>query len=124
MRNTTHPEPATTSQLPDSLCQHTPRCPSADSPDREAARIVAAHPEQGWSLLCNSLLLWEDTGALLPDGQVVAPHRPTDTLGALILRYPDQQASLIVGTPGSGKTNVAALHAAMEARSAGAAWSV
>ncbi|MFJ1958627.1 DUF5999 family protein [Streptomyces microflavus] len=58
------------------MCQHTPRCPSADSPDREAAHVVAAHPEQGWSLLCNTVLLFEDTGELLPDGQIVAPHRP------------------------------------------------
>lgn len=119
----TNAQPSPTTRLPDPLCQHTPRCPSADRPDREAAYVVAAHPEQGWSLLCNSLLLWEDTGALLPDGQVIAPHRPTDTPGGLILRYPDH-ASLIVGTPGSGKSNLAALHAAMEARSTGAAWPV
>lgn len=65
--------------LPDSLCQHTPKCPSADSPDREAAKVIAAHAVQGWSLLCNAVLLFEDTGEVLPDGQIVAPHRPTDT---------------------------------------------
>ncbi|WP_302852017.1 DUF5999 family protein [Streptomyces sp. CNQ085] len=59
------------------MCQHQPPCPSADSADREAAHLVAHHPEQGWSLLCNGVLLFEDTGELLPDGQVVAPHRPT-----------------------------------------------
>lgn len=58
------------------MCQHRPPCPSADAADREAARIVAYHPEQGWSLLCNGVLLFEDTGELLPDGQVIAPHRP------------------------------------------------
>ncbi|WP_319595141.1 DUF5999 family protein [Streptomyces sp. ID05-04B] len=57
------------------MCTHTPMCPSATSSDREAARVVAGHPEQGWSLLCNGVLLFEDTGELLPDGQVVAPHR-------------------------------------------------
>ncbi|RSS67676.1 DUF5999 family protein (plasmid) [Streptomyces enissocaesilis] len=66
----------TGTRLPDSLCTHTPRCPSADSPDREAAAVVAGHPEQGWSLLCNAVVLFEDTGELLPDGKVVAPHRP------------------------------------------------
>jgi hypothetical protein len=65
-----------TTRLADSLCTHTPKCPSADSPDREAAHVVAAHPEQGWSLLCNGTVLFEDTGELLPDGQVIAPHRP------------------------------------------------
>ncbi|WP_407842178.1 DUF5999 family protein (plasmid) [Streptomyces sp. DSM 116496] len=57
------------------MCRHRPTCPTADSPDREAAHTIAAHPEQGWSLLCNSLVLFEDTGELLPNGQVVAPHR-------------------------------------------------
>ncbi|WUC32447.1 DUF5999 family protein (plasmid) [Streptomyces clavifer] len=66
----------TTGRLPDALCAHTPQCPTADSPDREAAQVVAAHPEQGWSLLCNALVIFEDTGELLPDNQVVAPHRP------------------------------------------------
>ncbi|MGX1025454.1 hypothetical protein RKD37_000109 [Streptomyces ambofaciens] len=66
----------TGTQLPDSLCTHTPKCPAADSPDREAARTTASHPEQGWSLLCNGIFLFEDTGELLPDGRVVAPHRP------------------------------------------------
>ncbi|WSU69769.1 DUF5999 family protein [Streptomyces sp. NBC_01102] len=58
-----------------SMCQHQPPCPTADSADREAARLTAHHPEQGWSLLCNGVLLFEDTGELLPDGQIIAPHR-------------------------------------------------
>ncbi|WUQ37750.1 DUF5999 family protein [Streptomyces sp. NBC_00234] len=62
-----------------SMCQHQPPCPSADSADREAARLTAHHPEQGWSLLCNGVLLFEDTGELLPDGQIIAPHRPLET---------------------------------------------
>jgi hypothetical protein len=36
---------------------------------------VSSHPEQGCSLLCNGLVLFEDTGDLLPDGRVVTPHR-------------------------------------------------
>ena len=59
------------------MCPHQPRCPSADCPDREAAHVVAAHPEQGWSLLCNGVILFDDTGQLLPDGQMVPAHRPT-----------------------------------------------
>jgi hypothetical protein len=61
------------------MCSHTPACPGADAPDREAAHTIATHPEQGWSLLCNGIVLFEDTGELLPNGQVIAPHRPTDT---------------------------------------------
>ncbi|MFD8847810.1 DUF5999 family protein [Streptomyces sp. NPDC059604] len=57
------------------MCHHTPRCPAAGAPDREAARTTACCPEQGWSLLCNGVLLFEDTGEALPDGQIIAPHR-------------------------------------------------
>lgn len=58
------------------MCAHTPPCPTAEAPDREAARPIAHHPEQGWSLLCNQVLLFEDTGELLPNGTIIAPHRP------------------------------------------------
>jgi hypothetical protein len=43
---------------------------------------MAAHPEQGWSLLCNGVVLFEDTGELLPSGVVIDPHRPLPLLGA------------------------------------------
>jgi len=58
------------------ICPHTLPCPSAEAPDRDAARVVAGHPEQGWSLLCNGVVLFEDTGELLPDGRVIGPRRP------------------------------------------------
>lgn len=58
------------------MCAHNPPCPTAMAPDREAARPIAHRPEQGWSLLCNGVLVFEDTGELLPDGRIVAPHRP------------------------------------------------
>ena len=57
------------------MCPHDPHCPAADAADREAARVVASHPEQGWSLLCNGVVAFDDTGDLLPDGRIVAPHR-------------------------------------------------
>jgi hypothetical protein len=57
------------------VCAHHPACPTADGVDREAARVLVSHPEQGWSLLCNGVVIFEDTGELLPDGRVVAPHR-------------------------------------------------
>jgi hypothetical protein len=56
-------------------CPHRPPCPPPDAPDCEAACVVAAHPEQGWSLLCNGVVVFEDTGDLLPDGRIIAPHR-------------------------------------------------
>ena len=69
------PVPAANSTAPAS-CPHTPVCPAADSADHEAARALSRHPEQGWSLLCNGVVLFDDTGELLPDGQTVDPHRP------------------------------------------------
>ncbi len=57
------------------MCTHRPACPSADSTDHDAARVRTTHPEQGWSLLCNGVVVFEDTGEILPDGSVVAPHR-------------------------------------------------
>jgi len=64
------------------MCIHEPPCPSAQASDHDAARVVASHPEQGWSLLCNGVLLFDDTGELLPDGHCVAPHRPAVHLHA------------------------------------------
>jgi hypothetical protein len=58
------------------MCPHRPSCPAADRPDREAAHVVAAHPEQGWSLLCNGVVLFDDGGELLPDRRAVAPRQP------------------------------------------------
>lgn len=60
------------------MCPHQPPCPTSDEPDRDAARTLAAHPEQGWSLLCNGVVVFDDTGELLPNGGIIAPHRPTD----------------------------------------------
>ncbi|MEU3215938.1 DUF5999 family protein [Streptomyces sp. NPDC006971] len=58
------------------MCQHQPPCPPPDATDREAARAAARQPAQGWTLLCNGVLLFADTGELLPDGRIVAPNRP------------------------------------------------
>ena len=64
------------------MCPHTPPCPDPSGPDREAARTIIGHPEQGWSLLCNGIVVFEDTGELLPDGDAIEPHRPTDLIPA------------------------------------------
>jgi hypothetical protein len=63
-------------------CRHLPRCPGPEDADRESAHSVASHPEQGWSLLCNGVVVFDDTGELLPDGRAVPPRRPTDSFGA------------------------------------------
>jgi hypothetical protein len=54
-------------------CPHRPRCPSALAHDRSGARTRASHPEQGWSLLCNGVVIFDDGGALLPGGRAVPP---------------------------------------------------
>src|SRR6516164_3414440 len=64
------------------VCSHEPQCPSAGDTARAAAHIIAGHPEQGWSLLCNGIVLFDDGGLLLPGGRA---H------GAVLLRaWPDR----------------------------------
>jgi hypothetical protein len=45
------------------MCAHEVCCPAADGSDARSARTVAWHPEEGWELLCNGLLLGEDVVA-------------------------------------------------------------
>ncbi|MEW2162139.1 DUF5999 family protein [Streptomyces sp. NPDC007084] len=54
------------------MCSHQSSCPALDS---VAPHIVSAHPEQGWHLLCDGVIVFDDSGELRPDGSVVAPHR-------------------------------------------------
>ncbi|MFJ6632657.1 DUF5999 family protein [Streptomyces sp. NPDC091376] len=56
------------------MCEHQPRCPGAKSPQRDAARILVPHPEQGWYLLCNKVVRFEDGGELLPDGTALPSY--------------------------------------------------
>ncbi|MQY16108.1 hypothetical protein SRB5_63000 [Streptomyces sp. RB5] len=82
-QSTSHRTEQTQREKSITMCPHQPTCPTADSEDREAAHPVAHHPEQGWSLLCNGVVLFEDTGELLPDGRIIAPHRPLRTTGVI-----------------------------------------
>lgn len=61
------------------MCKHYPQCPDALAPDRAAARVSVSHPEQGWSLLCNGIVLFDDAGTLppgLPRAQEAADGAP------------------------------------------------
>jgi hypothetical protein len=69
-------------------CRHQPPCPSASGSDRDAAHVIATHPEQGWSLLCNGVILFDDLGELLPDGRCV---------GARLVAVPDLAGPLRAG---------------------------
>jgi hypothetical protein len=62
------------------MCSHQPPCPTASGPDHGAAHTVTAHPEQGWSLLCNGVIVFDDGGELFPDGHAVAPKWPAFTV--------------------------------------------
>ena len=54
------------------MCHHQPRCPRWQAPDHLAARIVSDQPGQGWSLLCNGVIVLDDGGELFPDGHALA----------------------------------------------------
>jgi hypothetical protein len=56
-----HPDEVT-----EMTCTHQPACPPADRHDARAACIVADHWEQGWALLCNGTLVFDDGGVLAP----------------------------------------------------------
>ena len=71
------------------------RAPRRRHLDRQAARVIASHPEQGWSLLCNGVVVFDDAGALLPDGSVIEPERMTCQPG-------------IAGTPQAGHARTVA----------------
>ena len=57
------------------MCAHVPTCPPADSSSHDLAVVVRDHPEQGWSLLCNGVVLFDDDGELMPDGRAIASYR-------------------------------------------------
>jgi hypothetical protein len=36
--------------------------------------VISDHLEQGWELLCNGIVVFDDQGALLPDGRTLGPQ--------------------------------------------------
>ena len=81
------------------MCPHTPQCPDANATDREAARVVSSHPEQGWSLLCNGVVVFEDTGELLPGGEDTPPEASALLVCAPPARRPAWEAKIGTGVP-------------------------
>jgi hypothetical protein len=53
------------------MCQHLPTCPPRQAIDHRLALIVAEHWDQGWSLLCNGVIIFDDGGEF-----VSAPAQP------------------------------------------------
>jgi hypothetical protein len=65
------------------------RDPGQDGDDyQEPGGEQDVRAEQGWSLLCNGVVLFEDTGALLPSGHSIPPHRPAVTKMPAQLSWP------------------------------------
>ncbi len=57
------------------MCAHVRSCPPATADDRVLAVPVSRHPEQGWTLRFHGVVVFDDDGELLPDGQVVLDRR-------------------------------------------------
>jgi hypothetical protein len=56
------------------MCPHQPACPTGYDTDAGCARVVVARPEQGWSLLCNGVVAFDDGGLLLPADRTTETH--------------------------------------------------
>jgi hypothetical protein len=60
---------------PKTSCRHEPTCPAADQPDHDAAKVIAHDYSVGYSVLCNGVVVFEDTGELVGTNPI-EPHRP------------------------------------------------
>lgn len=56
------------------MCAHVPACPEANSTCCWTAHVVADHSEQGWSRLCNGVIVFDDGYFLAPDGHSEPIH--------------------------------------------------
>jgi hypothetical protein len=61
------------------MCDHTPTCPDAYAATCCAAHVIADHSEQGWSKLCNGVIVFTDGCYLDPEGRIgVIPTQGSD----------------------------------------------
>jgi hypothetical protein len=51
-----------------------PPCRAFDTSSACRAHVVCRHDEQGWCLPCNGVVLFDDGGAILPDGSTLEPR--------------------------------------------------
>ena len=43
------------------MCEHTPPCPSADADRAKEAVVISDHSaDQGWRLLCNGIIVFDE----------------------------------------------------------------
>lgn len=54
------------------MCDHRPTCPEPRNADCCRAHVVSDHFEQGWCLLCNGVIVFDDGAYISPDGYVRA----------------------------------------------------
>ena len=47
------------------MCVHRPSCPEATDRSCWTAHVVSDHSEQGWTKLCNGVIVFDDLGASL-----------------------------------------------------------
>lgn len=65
--------PFTTTKDTPTMCDHEPHCAPADQATCFQAASVSDHTgDQGWELLCNGVILFDDGGAILPGGKVAS----------------------------------------------------
>jgi hypothetical protein len=55
------------------MCAYNPECPAPDVREAFRPHVIAPHPEQGWCLLCDGAILFDDGGVILPDGSIREP---------------------------------------------------
>jgi hypothetical protein len=91
------------------MCQHQPNCPSATARDHTAARAVVCHPQQGWTLLCNGVVVFDDEGELLPDGRALPPGHCNDFTSVINLRTTSRRDL-------AGSSSVGAMPASLHGR--------
>jgi hypothetical protein len=48
------------------MCQHLPSCPPCQAANHRVARVVVEHWDQGWGLLCNGVVIFDDGGEFVP----------------------------------------------------------
>jgi hypothetical protein len=65
------------------MCQHLPPCPPSQALEYRGALIVAEHWKQGWSLLCNGVIIFDDGGEFVP----AAARRDDEPAAAVVAGF-------------------------------------
>jgi hypothetical protein len=86
------------------MCNHKPECPNAKAIDHDAAKALIHDYNLGATLLCNGVLVFDDSGELVPDDEgygviepyrAPAPHVPSNAILDLKLLALETQLKLM-----------------------------